>query len=167
MLPRAAKIMPKIKSGHLDRMGMECDAKLCAKSVCRCARRVVLDGDMRLPFLHVLRIQPWHKCRFQRIAYGLKLRHFDCKGHAGAKMTKADHLRRKGRAAFDDLIETPRDLSKVLSGQMVKYSHVGTEKIALRREVHCPQNIERRHIALVNPRGQDQGLTCFQQAKPF
>lgn len=162
VLPGAVQIAPEIEADDLDRMRPEFCRKRFMQAVRRRCRNLVLDGDVRLPFLHVLSAQPGHEGRPQSGMDALKFRARNREGNAGAKMAKAAGFSADRRLSGRGLFQSLDNRMQKFARQAMEHRQMRVQKISIGRKMCSAQAIERFEIGLQNARSQNKRLERFQ-----
>ena len=142
VFPRATQVVPEIESLRLYGPRDEMWLQLLQQLACGGWRDLVLDNDVWLEALAVLRGEIVGKCLCQVRMETLKLGRGEAVGDSFAEGADAHNLQREGRLrsreACEDLIDA------VCVRKCVEECDVRGDVIALRREVALSQPIEVR-----------------------
>lgn len=135
MLPGPAKIGPEINANDVDVTRAKARIQLAMECVCLCSSNFILDRDVRLPRLSILRAEPGYEVAFQRGTKTIEFRAGDHEGDTSTEMPDATDLGYERIHFFDRSVEAVDNPRLIFARKPMKHRQVGTEEASVWREM--------------------------------
>ena len=142
-------------------MSLKALAELMVECVGFRCRHLVLDRDVWLPCLPVLRAKPCQEFRPQPGVNFLQRRAQDRVGNPAAEVPQPADFGCDHTISIGDPLEAFDNPSRNFARKSVKHRQVSAENIAIRREMRLSKAIEQFDILFCEPCSQNERVTGF------
>lgn len=163
MPPGPAEIEPEVHTADGKLLALEAIGKLAEERVRFFPRHLVLNGDMRLPALLVLRVQIGLKPGFEPGMEQMKFRAIDPKSDTSTEMSHSADISHHWpciRRGFDEALQ---QIGLLFTWQTMKHRQMCRQQISVWRKMQFPQRVEWFQVPRFDAGGQDERNICFQR----